>query len=326
MTDEHVAPPENGRVLTVEIRRGMVLPRVTAVPAAGQLSPVGLEILAGGAEDTPVTAAVVPAERPLPAARHAAVATTETDRGSRMRLAVLGGIAAAVLVAVPLVALFAGGGGHDRHPVTSVAGGPGVDPAKPGAPAPSWPSGDPSGRPVNSGTPAPGKSPAHSSAGGTHGKKAGGSHGGSVANPPHNGTANNANPPVKSDSSRLLMSAASNRCIDVKGGTGKDGTPLDIWDCVGGSRQRWTFESDGSVHAMGMCMDVAWGSSDNGTQIQLARCHGGPAQHFDLNGAGDLVNTGADKCVDVTDQRTGNGTRLQLWDCGGTSNQKWSAV
>jgi hypothetical protein len=73
-------------------------------------------------------------------------------------------------------------------------------------------------------------------------------------------------------------------------------------------------------------MDLAWGSPDDGTQIQLARCHGGSAQHFDLNGDGDLVNTGAGKCVDVKDMETGNGTPLQIWECFGTSNQKWSAV
>jgi hypothetical protein len=106
----------------------------------------------------------------------------------------------------------------------------------------------------------------------------------------------------------------------------EDGSPLQIWDCGGASWQKWSFKSDGTVRSMGMCMDLAWGSSDDGTTIQLARCHGGPAQHFDLNGAGDLVNTGADKCVDVKDKRTGNGTGLQLWQCAGTSNQKWSAV
>ncbi|TFV33512.1 hypothetical protein E4K10_35610 [Streptomyces sp. T1317-0309] len=122
-----------------------------------------------------------------------------------------------------------------------------------------------------------------------------------------------------------IWSHASGRCIDVSGGRGNDGTPLDIWDCGGTARMKWQFMSDGTVRAMGKCMDVAWGSSANGAVIQLANCSGNPAQQFRLNSAHDLVNPQADKCVDVKDEGTGNGTRLQLWSCNGQDNQKWSS-
>ncbi|GAB2805953.1 hypothetical protein GCM10027176_08720 [Actinoallomurus bryophytorum] len=125
---------------------------------------------------------------------------------------------------------------------------------------------------------------------------------------------------------RELVSFASGRCIDVPGGKARDGTPLQIRDCTGGARQRWTFEPGGSVRALGMCMDVAWGSDEDGAVVQLARCNGGSAQQFVLYTDGDLVNAGSGKCVDVTDMETANGTRLQQWTCGGTSNQEWSAT
>jgi hypothetical protein len=121
-----------------------------------------------------------------------------------------------------------------------------------------------------------------------------------------------------------LYSHASNRCIEVVGHRGADGSPLQIWDCGKKDWQKWDFRSDGTIHSMGLCMDVAWGSRDNGAVIQLAVCSGNPAQQFRLSGAGDLVNPQANKCVDVKDQATGNGTRLQLWDCNGQDNQKWS--
>jgi hypothetical protein len=122
---------------------------------------------------------------------------------------------------------------------------------------------------------------------------------------------------------KLIVGAASNRCVDVTDEGNSDGTRLQIWDCNGKAWQRWVFRSDGSVRSQGMCMDIAWASRDNGAAIQIARCNGGWAQRFTLNAAGDLVNPAADKCVTVTDRRTGNGAPLELWECAGTGNQKW---
>ncbi|WP_133910914.1 ricin-type beta-trefoil lectin domain protein [Streptomyces sp. NBC_00582] len=125
---------------------------------------------------------------------------------------------------------------------------------------------------------------------------------------------------------QLIIGRASNRCVDVtdaQNGKGKDGTPLQIWDCAGSANQKWDFRSDGTVRALGLCMDVAWGSKDDGAVIQLANCSGNPAQQFVLSDAGDLVNPQSNKCVDVKDNGTGNGAKLQQWTCSGTPNQKW---
>ncbi|MFF8191648.1 ricin-type beta-trefoil lectin domain protein [Streptomyces bobili] len=125
---------------------------------------------------------------------------------------------------------------------------------------------------------------------------------------------------------QLIIGQASDRCVDVtdsQDGEGRDGTPLQIYDCSGTPNQKWVFNGDGTVRSLGMCMDVAWGSREDGAVIQLARCSGNPAQQFVMSTAGDLVNPQADKCVDVKDSGTGNESRLQLWTCSGTPNQKW---
>jgi hypothetical protein len=124
-----------------------------------------------------------------------------------------------------------------------------------------------------------------------------------------------------------VQNYGSNRCIDVKdgqSGIGKDGTPLQLWDCAQSSNQKWSFNSDGSVRSLGLCMDLAWASTAENTQIQLVSCNGGWAQKFTLNAAHDLVNPTADKCV--TAESSGNGARLVLRSCAGTSNQKWHKV
>ncbi|MEU6341132.1 RICIN domain-containing protein [Streptomyces sp. NPDC046977] len=161
----------------------------------------------------------------------------------------------------------------------------------------------------------PGGSSGGGTTGGTSGGTTGGTSGGSgggTGTTPVSGTA--------------LVGNASHLCIDVtdaNGGKGKDGTPLQIWNCNGQANQKWEFASDGTLRSLGLCMDVAWGSHENGTVIQLANCHGSAAQQFRLSAAGDLVNPDADKCVDVLDEGTGAGTRLQLWTCNGQRNQKW---
>jgi hypothetical protein len=121
-----------------------------------------------------------------------------------------------------------------------------------------------------------------------------------------------------------VRNVGSNRCIDVKdsqNGIGRDGTPLQLWDCAGSANQGWTFNSDGTIRSMGLCMDLAWASTADNTQVQLVNCNGGWAQKFTLNNANDLVNPTADKCV--TAVGSGNGANLVLRSCAGTPEQKW---
>ncbi|PRY02310.1 ricin-type beta-trefoil lectin domain protein [Allonocardiopsis opalescens] len=121
-----------------------------------------------------------------------------------------------------------------------------------------------------------------------------------------------------------LRGQASGRCLDVVDGGTANGTPVQLWDCHGGTAQRWTLAADGSVRALGRCLDVSGAGTANGTRVQTWECNGTAAQRWTLNAADDLVNTGSGRCLDAVDQGTGNGTRLQIWDCTGAANQKWT--
>ena len=121
-----------------------------------------------------------------------------------------------------------------------------------------------------------------------------------------------------------LQNYGSNRCIDVQNatdGVGRDGAPLQLWDCATRANQEWAFQPDGTVRSLGLCMDLAWASTADGTQVQLVNCNGGWAQKFALNNNHDLVNPTANKCV--TADAAANGGRLTLRSCSGASNQKW---
>ncbi|MER7273413.1 beta-1,3-glucanase family protein [Dactylosporangium sp. NPDC000244] len=152
--------------------------------------------------------------------------------------------------------------------------------------------------------------------GNTGGGNTGG--GGGTTTPPPTGGGNSS---VKS-----IASNWNNKCIDVPNWNFSDGQRLIVWNCTGGTNQKWNFV-DGTLRTEnGKCMDVAWGASANGTAIQIANCSGNAAQKFVLSAAGDLVNPQANKCVDIKDWNPNNDALLQLWDCAGSANQKWHTV
>ncbi|KQV77919.1 glucan endo-1,3-beta-D-glucosidase [Nocardioides sp. Root122] len=130
-------------------------------------------------------------------------------------------------------------------------------------------------------------------------------------------------PPPPTGTGSTLVSQLNGKCIDVPSWSFADGQRLVMWDCHGGTNQRWERVSGTLRTQSGMCMDVAGGGTADGTPIQIARCSGNPAQQFVLSGAGDLVNPQANKCVDIKDVNAANGAALQLWTCAGTANQKW---
>jgi hypothetical protein len=347
----------------VKIQRCMVLPRVNAAPSAELLAPTSDPPRPGAGEAQHATTSVqdagkdaissevsTPGNEPVLGDESTAGLASRPTVGrllpnrstappdklrSRAQVVVICAVAAAVLLAVPLFVVPASSGKHDQHraKTAAVAFRPGAK--NPEAPAPNWPGNAPSPshpafdvppsapagggpstpNPAGGGPKSSAQRPAHAKAG-----RSGAKHAGSASH------RTSAGKHVSALRTRSIKSYASNRCIDVTGGHAKDGTPLEILNCTSGARQKWTFESDGSLRSLGMCMDVAWASHANGAIIQLVRCNGGPAQKFVLNKAADLVNTGADKCVDIKDMKTANRTRLQLWSCGGTSNQKWHAV
>ncbi|MEZ0094399.1 hypothetical protein ABH925_005596 [Streptacidiphilus sp. EB129] len=167
-------------------------------------------------------------------------------------------------------------------------------------------------------------------------RTSGGGGGGAPAPPPPHpggGGAPATTPAAPPNPAVEIVGLASGRCITVTNGVapgGKDGEPLELWDCGKAVWQQWTFVLDGApdyrgtIHSLGLCMDVAGASTADGTTVQLANCSGDQAQVWTLNTqTGDLVSILANKCVDATNTGTGNGTRLQLWDCNGGGNQKW---
>lgn len=129
----------------------------------------------------------------------------------------------------------------------------------------------------------------------------------------------------------MLVSASSGRCLDVYGNQNAPGTKLEIWDCNGGSNQRWAASSAGELRVYDgtRCLGAAGGSLAWGTRAELQPCDGSAAQKWTLNADGTVTTPSQPGiCLDVTGGNLPsgnvNGVQLEVYGCNGGANQRWT--
>ncbi|MFF7456697.1 ricin-type beta-trefoil lectin domain protein [Kitasatospora sp. NPDC008115] len=113
------------------------------------------------------------------------------------------------------------------------------------------------------------------------------------------------------------------KCVGVKDGNTANGTPVQIWDCLGNTAQTWKIAVDGTVRALGKCLDVQGGNGSIGTPVQLYDCNGSGAQQWRPRADGSLYNPMSGRCLDDYAYSTTNGNPVLIWDCNGAANQVW---
>jgi hypothetical protein len=113
-------------------------------------------------------------------------------------------------------------------------------------------------------------------------------------------------------------------CVDVRGASTAEFTPVQVYTCNGTDAQEWTVVEAGStLQALGMCMDIDGGGTTDGTTVDLYTCNDTGAQVWEPQSDGALYNPQSGKCLDDTGYG-GSGTQLQIWDCTGNDNQEWN--
>jgi len=117
------------------------------------------------------------------------------------------------------------------------------------------------------------------------------------------------------------------KCLDVEGPNVANGTPVQIWDCVGVVNQKWTLTPAGELVDLhsGKCLDVRGPSSANGTPVQIWDCDGVANQQW-IFGTDNTLQGYAGKCLTIPDGNTMNGTNVQIWDCTSEPHQKWHQI
>ncbi|MFD7293105.1 endo-1,4-beta-xylanase [Streptomyces sp. NPDC059897] len=127
-------------------------------------------------------------------------------------------------------------------------------------------------------------------------------------------------PPAESGQ---IKGVGSGRCLDVPNSSTTDGTQLQLWDCSGGTNQKWSYTDAGELRVYGnKCLDA--GGTGNGAKVQIYSCWGADNQKWRLNSDGSIVGVQSGLCLDAVSGGTANGTQIQLYTCSNGSNQRWT--
>ncbi|MEO3748611.1 ricin-type beta-trefoil lectin domain protein [Plantactinospora sp. B5E13] len=122
-----------------------------------------------------------------------------------------------------------------------------------------------------------------------------------------------------------LVGGQSGRCVEVPNSTTANGTQVQLWDCGGGTNQRWTSTAGRQLTVYGnKCLDASGAGTANGTAVIIWDCHGGLNQQWNVNTNGTITNVQSGLCLDANGAATANGTKIILWSCNGGANQRWT--
>jgi poly(3-hydroxybutyrate) depolymerase len=122
-----------------------------------------------------------------------------------------------------------------------------------------------------------------------------------------------------------VVGGASGRCLDVPSVSTSNGTQLQLWDCNGGSNQRWTYTANKQLMVYGnKCLDASGKGTTNGTPVIIYDCNGGSNQQWNVSANGTITGVQSGLCLDANGGATANGTKIIIWSCNGGSNQQWS--
>ncbi|QFY13351.1 alpha-L-arabinofuranosidase [Nonomuraea phyllanthi] len=122
-----------------------------------------------------------------------------------------------------------------------------------------------------------------------------------------------------------IVGGQSGRCVDVPNGSTTNGAQVQLWECWGGTMQRWTYTSGKQLKVYGnKCLDAYGQGTANDTQVIIWDCNGQTNQQWNVNSNGTITGVQSGLCLDAYGQGTANGTKLVLWSCNGQANQRWT--
>jgi serine/threonine protein kinase len=125
-----------------------------------------------------------------------------------------------------------------------------------------------------------------------------------------------------SSAPQQIQSLFASRCVDVRGPDTRDGTPLQLWDCINAPEERWVWDGARLRGFGDKCISLPDDAAHDGTPVQLSTCTDEPRQRWRLGPSGELRGL-HDKCLDVRGPEEGNGTPLQIWTCVDVPQQQW---
>ncbi|WP_033443072.1 RICIN domain-containing protein [Saccharothrix sp. NRRL B-16314] len=122
-----------------------------------------------------------------------------------------------------------------------------------------------------------------------------------------------------------IVGGQSGRCVDIPGTATTNGTQAQLWDCHGGTNQRFTHTAGKQLQVAGTkCLDANNQGTSNGTTVVIWDCNGQTNQQWNVNTNGTITGVQSGLCLDANAAGTANGTKVILWACNGGANQQWN--
>ncbi|HEY1665148.1 MAG TPA: ricin-type beta-trefoil lectin domain protein [Trebonia sp.] len=134
----------------------------------------------------------------------------------------------------------------------------------------------------------------------------------------------------------LPITTGQGMCLDDTGGVGRDGQPVQLYNCLGNREQAWQAEPDGTIrNADGYCLGTGsaanrYAATANGTRLVMVDCSRSyRGSYWTINPADrQIINKDAVAAMDNRDDVQRDGNPVQLWHVGGDrpGAQAWTAV
>ncbi len=145
-------------------------------------------------------------------------------------------------------------------------------------------------------------------------------------------------PPVTpsglSDGLYSMKSRHSQKCFDLAGNIGDNGSPLQQWSCNGLNQQKFYVKNLGAglytltTATAGKCVTASGARWENGVPMVAWDCYGGSEQKVSIvpsvNGYYTVRYAHTGKCMDVEGLSYDDGQEVHQWDCVGGADQDWS--
>lgn len=147
-----------------------------------------------------------------------------------------------------------------------------------------------------------------------------------VPPPPSSPTPTTDTPAGRAVNSMFIEAASdtpfAGKCVDVRGPSTTQDTPVQIWDCKQVDEMRWQLTSTGEIQGFGgNCLTVV-GDNADATPVLMERCNNTPDQHWQMQPDGHISYAGG-RCLDIQGPSTNDGTALQIWQCKSVPEELW---
>lgn len=149
-----------------------------------------------------------------------------------------------------------------------------------------------------------------------------------VAEPPPPPPSPPPAPVLNPQNNMIKTDLSGNRCLDVLDWRTDNGAPLIMWDCHGGTNQRWTYQNDATLKGThsGKCIEMNDNYSQGFKYVSMQPCDGGNSrQKWVSNNNRQFINQGDNgMALNVLAANPNNRAGVIVWDKNqNLANEHW---